>query len=156
MPRRGHAQKRVIKPDPVYGSILVQKLIDKVLLDGKKGLAERIVYGAMEIIEREKGGEPIALLKQAVENVRPFLEVKPRRVGGATYQVPIEVSSERGVTLALRWIVNFTRQRKEKTMADRLAAEIKDALARTGFSIKKREDLHRMAEGNKAFAHYRW
>ncbi len=156
MPRRGPAPKRDIEPDPVYQSALVTQFINKVMKDGKKSKAEKIVYGALNVIGQREGVDPAQVLQRAVENVRPLLEVRSRRVGGATYQVPVEVKPRRSRTLAVRWIVNFARLRREKTMAERLAGEILDAANRTGASIKKREDLHRMAEANKAFAHYRW
>lgn len=156
MPRRGPAPKRDIEPDPLYQSILVTQFINKVMKDGKKSIAEKIVYGALNIIGQKEGVDPVQILQKAVDNVRPLLEVRSRRVGGATYQVPVEVKPRRSRTLAVRWIVNFARLRREKTMAERLAGEILDAANRTGASIKKREDLHRMAEANKAFAHYRW
>lgn len=156
MPRRGPAPKRDIEPDPVYQSALVTQFINKVMKDGKKSKAEKIVYGALNVIGQREGVDPVQVLQRAVENVRPLLEVRSRRVGGATYQVPVEVKPRRSRTLAVRWIVNFARLRREKTMAERLAGEILDAANRTGASIKKREDLHRMAEANKAFAHYRW
>ncbi len=156
MPRRGPAPKRDIEPDPLYNSTLVTQFINKVMKDGKKSIAEKIVYGALNIIGQKEGVDPVQVLQKAVDNVRPLLEVRSRRVGGATYQVPVEVKPRRSRTLAVRWIVNFARLRREKTMAERLAGEILDAANKTGVSIKKREDLHRMAEANKAFAHYRW
>jgi len=142
--------------DPVYNNRLVTQLINKVLLDGKKSLAERIVYGAFDIIEQKMGQDPLSVFKKAMDNVRPTLEVKPKRVGGATYQVPIEVNSRRSTTLAIRWIVGFARKRREKTMAERLAGEIMDAANGLGASVKRREDLYKMAESNRAFSHYRW
>ena len=156
MPRKGPAVHRDAEPDPVYQNVLVTQLINKILLDGKKTLAERTVYKALEIISERTANDPVITLKRAVENVRPLLEVKSRRVGGATYQVPVEVRPQRGTTLALRWLVNFSRQRREKSMAERLVAEIMDASNGQGTSVKRREDMHKMAEANKAFAHYRW
>ncbi|HEY7399916.1 MAG TPA: 30S ribosomal protein S7 [Actinomycetota bacterium] len=156
MPRKGPAVRREVAPDPVYQNPLVTQLINKVLLNGKKTLAERTVYRALEIISERTANDPVITLKKAVENVRPMLEVKSRRVGGASYQVPIEVRPARGTTLALRWLVNYSRARREHSMADRLVAEIMDAANGTGTSVKRREDMHKMAEANKAFAHYRW
>jgi small subunit ribosomal protein S7 len=156
MPRRGPATKRSTVQDPVYNSVLAAQFINRIMLDGKKSTAEKIVYGALNTIGQREGVDPVQVLQKAVENVRPLLEVRSRRVGGATYQVPVEVKTRRGRTLAVRWIVTFSRQRREKTMADRLAGEVLDAANRTGHSVKKKEDLHRMAEANKAFAHYRW
>ncbi|HAL29511.1 MAG TPA: 30S ribosomal protein S7 [Coriobacteriia bacterium] len=156
MPRRASAQRREVVADPVYNNRLVTQLINKVLLDGKKSLAERIVYGAFDIIEQKMGQDPLSVFKKAMDNVRPTLEVKPKRVGGATYQVPIEVNSRRSTTLAIRWIVGYARKRREKTMAERLAGEIMDAANGLGASVKKREDLYKMAESNRAFSHYRW
>ena len=157
MPRRAAANRREVQPDAVYNNRLVTQLINKVLLDGKKATAERIVYTAFEIVaEKSEGGDALATFKKAMDNVKPTLEVKPKRVGGATYQVPMEVNSRRSTALGIRWIVNFSRARKEKTMAERLANEIMDAVNNTGASVKKREDTHKMAESNKAFAHYRW
>ncbi len=156
MARKGPAPKRELEPDPVYNSVLVTQLINKVLMRGEKSKAEKIVYGALQIIERKTGNDPLAVLRRAVENVRPLLEVRSRRVGGASYQVPVEVPARRSTTLSIRWIVNFARQRNEKTMADRLANELLDAANGVGASIKKKDDLHKMAEANKAFAHYRW
>jgi small subunit ribosomal protein S7 len=156
MPRRAAAQRREVVPDPVYNNRLVTQLINKVLLDGKKSIAERTVYGAFDIVEKRSGNDPLATFKKAMDNVRPALEVKPKRVGGATYQVPIEVNSRRATTLAIRWIVGFSRKRREKTMAERLANEILDASNQTGASVKRREDLFKMAESNRAFSHYRW
>ncbi len=156
MPRRAAATRREIQPDAVYNNRLVTQLINKVLWDGKKSTAERIVYGAFEIIEKKSGGDPLATFKKAMDNVRPTLEVRPKRVGGATYQVPVEVNSRRSTTLAIRWIVGYSRARREKTMAERLAGEIMDAANGTGSSVKKREDLFKMAESNRAFSHYRW
>lgn len=156
MPRRAPAQRREVVADPVYNNRLVTQLINKVLLDGKKSLAEHIVYGAFDIIEQKMGQDPLSVFKKAMDNVRPTLEVKPKRVGGATYQVPIEVNSRRSTTLAIRWIVGFSRKRREKTMAERLAGEIMDAANGLGASVKRREDLYKMAESNRAFSHYRW
>jgi small subunit ribosomal protein S7 len=156
MPRKGPAPKRELIADPVYDSPLVTSLINKIMLGGKRSLAERIVYDAFEIVRTRSGTEPLQVFKRAVDNVRPTLEVKSRRVGGATYQVPIEVRQGRATTLALRWIVMFTRQRREHTMAERLANELLDASNNVGASVKRREDTHKMAEANKAFAHYRW
>lgn len=156
MARRGRAPKRSIIPDPIYKSRLVTQLINKVLSRGKKGVAEKIVYKSLEILRERTKENPLDILEKCLENVKPVLEVRPRRVGGATYQVPVEVSPERSTTLAIRWIVSFARRRREKTMAERLAGEILDAASNTGSSVKKKEDLHKMAEANKAFAHYRW
>ena len=156
MPRKGPVQKRPVVNDPVYGSPLVSQLVNKVLIDGKKSTAERIVYGALEMCEEKTGTDPVLTLKRAIENVKPALEVRSRRVGGATYQVPVEVRPGRGTTLALRWLLMFSRQRRENTMAERLANEILDASNGLGASVKRREDTHKMAEANRAFAHYRW
>lgn len=156
MPRRAAAQRREVMPDPVYNNRLVTQLVNKVLLDGKKSVAERIVYGAFTMIEQKTGQDPLSVFKKAMDNVRPTLEVKPKRVGGATYQVPVEVNSRRSTTLAIRWIVGYARARREKTMQERLAAEIMDAANGLGSSVKKREDLYKMAESNRAFSHYRW
>ena len=156
MPRRGGVQKRDVLPDPMYGSKVVTKLINQVMYDGKRGTAQRICYDAFDIIKDKTGREPLEVFDQAMENVMPLLETKARRVGGSNYQVPIEVRPDRRQTLGLRWLVTFTRKRGERTMADRLAAEIMDAANNTGASVKKREDTHMMAESNKAFAHYRW
>ena len=156
MPRKGPALRRDVTPDPVYQNQLVTQLINKVLLHGKKTVAERTVYKALEIISERTANDPVITLKKAVENVRPQLEVKSRRVGGASYQVPIEVRPSRGTTLALRWLVNYSRARRENSMVDRLVAEIMDAANGAGASVKRREDMHKMAEANKAFAHYRW
>jgi small subunit ribosomal protein S7 len=156
MPRKGAAPRRELIPDPVHGSVLVTQIVNKVLLDGKKTTAERIVYTALEIVGEKTGGDPVATLKRAVDNVKPQLEVRSRRVGGATYQVPVEVRPRRSTTLAVRWLVGYSRQRRERTMAERLANEILDASNGIGASAKRREDLHKMAESNKAFAHYRW
>ena len=156
MPRRAAAVRREVQPDAVYNNRLVTQLINKVLLHGKKSLAERIVYGAFDIVAEKTGQDPLSVFKKAMDNVKPTLELKPRRVGGATYQVPVEVNSRRSTQLAIRWIVNFSRARKEKTMTQRLAAEIMDAAENTGASVKRREDLYKMAESNRAFSHYRW
>jgi len=156
MPRKGPAPKRPLINDPVYGSPLVTQLVNKILLDGKKSTAERIVYGALEQARDKTGTDPVVTLKRALDNVKPALEVKPRRVGGATYQVPIEVRPGRSNTLALRWLVNYSRARREKTMVERLANELLDASNGLGASVKRREDTHKMAESNRAFAHYRW
>jgi len=156
MPRRGAAPRRELPPDPVYKSVLVTQFINKVLMHGKKTLAERIVYDALDIVARKTDGDPLAVLKRAVDNVKPQLEVKSRRVGGATYQVPIEVRPRRANTLAIRWITNFARARRERSMSERLAAEILDAANGIGSSVKRKEDVHKMAESNRAFAHYRW
>ena len=157
MPRRAAANRREVQPDAVYNNRLVTQLINKLLLDGKKATAERIVYTAFEIVaEKSEGGDALATFKKAMDNVKPTLEVKPKRVGGATYQVPMEVNSRRSTALGIRWIVNFSRARKEKTMAERLANEILDASNGLGASVKKREDVFKMAEANRAFSHYRW
>ena len=156
MPRKGPAVRREVLPDPVYQNPLVTQLINKVLLHGKKTVAESTVYKALEIISERTANDPVITLKKAVENVRPMLEVKSRRVGGASYQVPVEVKPQRGTTLALRWLVNYSRARRENSMAERLVAEIMYASSGTGTSVKRREDMHKMAEANKAFAHYRW
>ena len=157
MPRRAAANRREVQPDAVYNNRLVTQLINKVLLDGKKATAERIVYTAFEIVaEKSEGGDALATFKKAMDNVKPTLEVKPKRVGGATYQVPMEVNSRRSTALGIRWIVNFSRARKEKTMAERLANEILDASNGLGAYVKKREDVFKMAEANRAFSHYRW
>ncbi|MBA0054083.1 30S ribosomal protein S7 [Streptomyces sp. AJS327] len=156
MPRKGPAPKRPVIIDPVYGSPLVTSLINKVLLNGKRSTAERIVYGAMEGLRDKTGNDPVITLKRALENVKPTLEVRSRRVGGATYQVPVEVRPGRSSTLALRWIVGYSRARREKTMTERLMNELLDASNGLGAAVKKREDTHKMAESNKAFAHYRW
>ncbi len=156
MPRKGPAPRRDLLPDPVYRSVLVTQVINKVLQRGKRGLAERIVYGALEGVSEKTGGDPLSVLKRAVENVRPQLEVRSRRVGGATYQVPVEVRPRRATALAIRWLVGFSKTRREKTMAERLAMEILDASNGVGLAVKKRDDMHKMADSNKAFAHYRW
>jgi small subunit ribosomal protein S7 len=156
VPRKGPAPRRELVPDPIYRSVLVTQLVNKVLVRGKRSLAERIVYDALEVVREKTGNEPVATLKRAIENVKPQLEVRSRRVGGATYQVPVEVRPRRASTLAIRWVVGYSRQRREKTMAQRLANELLDAANSVGASVKRREDLHKMAESNKAFAHYRW
>ncbi len=156
MPRKGPAPRREIRPDPIYNSVLVTQFINKILQRGKRTLAERIVYDALASVEQKTSSEPVATLKRAVDNVRPQLEVKSRRVGGATYQVPIEVRPRRATTLSIRWIVSYARGRRERTMAERLANEIIDASNGIGASCKRREDVQKMAEANKAFAHYRW
>ncbi|WP_062380644.1 30S ribosomal protein S7 [Demequina pelophila] len=156
MPRKGPAPRRPIINDPVYGAPVVTQLINKVLLDGKKSTAEAIVYGALEGVREKSGQDPVVVLKRALENIRPALEVRSRRVGGATYQVPVDVRPVRATTLALRWLVDFSRQRREKTMTERLMNEILDASNGLGAAVKRREDMHKMAESNKAFAHYRW
>jgi small subunit ribosomal protein S7 len=154
--RRAPAEVRKLHPDPIYGSVLVTQVINKVLWRGKKGAARRIVYGAMDTVEQRTGSEPLTVLKRAIDNIRPAVEVRSRRVGGSSYQVPVEVRPRRGQTLAVRWLVEFARKRREPTMAARLAGEILDAANRTGAAVKRREDVHKMAESNKAFAHYRW
>ena len=156
MPRRGNVPKREILPDPIYHSVLVTKLTNSIMLDGKKGVAQKVVYDAFSIIEEKTGKNPLEVFTAALDNIMPSLEVKARRVGGATYQVPIEIRPERRQTLALRWIVDFARKRGEKTMAERLAGELMDAANNTGAAVKRKEEMHRMAEANKAFAHYRW
>ena len=156
MSRKGRAPKKTINQDPIYKSRIVAKIINQVLLKGKKNIAEKIVYRSLKILEDRTKENPLEILDKCLDNVKPVLEVKSRRVGGATYQVPVEVSPDRAYTLAIRWIVGFARGRKEKTMEERLAGEILDGASNTGSSIKKKEDLHRMAEANKAFAHYRW
>ena len=156
MPRRGGVPKREVIADPIYGSTVVTKLINQVMYDGKRGTAQRICYDAFEIIKEKAGKDPLEVFEAAMENIMPVLEVKARRVGGATYQVPMEVRPERRQTLGLRWITLYARQRNEKTMKERLAGEIMDALNNTGGACKKRDDTHKMAEANKAFAHYRW
>ena len=156
MPRKGPAPRRPLLPDPVYKSVLVTQIVNKILERGKRTLAERIVYDAMEIVKDKTGGEALATLKRAIDNIRPQLEVKSRRVGGATYQVPVEVKASRATTLAVRWLIGFSKQRREKTMAERLANEILDAGNNLGSAVKRREDMHKMAESNRAFSHYRW
>ena len=156
MPRKGHISKREKLPDPKYNDLVVQRLINCIMLDGKKSIAVRIVYGAFDLIESKMKEDPLKVFHKAMDNIKPEIEVKARRVGGATYQVPVEVRADRRQTLAIRWLVGYTRKRGEKTMAQRLAAEIMDAANGTGGSVKKKEDTHKMAEANKAFAHYRW
>jgi len=156
VPRKGNIPKRDVLPDPVYGSIVVAKLINSIMLDGKKGVAQAIVYDAFEIIGKQTGESPLEVFEKAINNIMPVLEVKARRVGGANYQVPMEVRTERRQTLGLRWLTKYTRARGEKTMSERLAKELMDAANSTGASVKKKEDTHKMAEANKAFAHYRW
>ena len=156
MPRRGSVAKRDVLPDPIYNSKLITRLVNNIMYDGKKGVAQKIVYGAFDIVTEKTGNEPLEVFEQAMENVMPVLEVKARRVGGATYQVPIEVRPERRQTLGLRWIARYSRLRSERTMKERLAGEILDAANGTGGASRKREDTHKMAEANKAFAHYRW
>jgi small subunit ribosomal protein S7 len=156
MPRKGPAEKRHIMPDPIYRSLLVSQITNKVMLHGKRSLAEKIVYDALKIVEEKSGAEPIATLKRAIENIKPPLEVKSRRVGGATYQVPVEVRAPRANTLSIRWLVDFSRKRREKTMAECLAGELLDAANGLGAAVKRRDDMQKMAESNKAFAHYRW
>ncbi len=156
MPRRGNVPKREVLPDPIYNSILVTRLVNSMMLDGKKGVAQKVVYGAFDIIKEKTGRDPLEVFNEAIENIMPTLEVKARRVGGATYQVPIEVRPDRRMTLGLRWLTNYSRARNEKTMKERLANELMDAAGGLGAAVKKREDTHKMAESNKAFAHYRW
>ncbi|MDO4552732.1 MAG: 30S ribosomal protein S7 [Bacillota bacterium] len=156
MPRRGKIPKREVLPDPVYGSVVVAKLINSIMLDGKKGTAQTIVYDAFEQIKEKTGEDPLEVFNKAMNNIMPQVEVRARRVGGANYQVPVEVRAERRQTLGLRWLTKFTKARGEKTMAERLAKELMDAAAGTGASVKRREDTHKMAEANRAFAHYRW
>ncbi|NLV89726.1 MAG: 30S ribosomal protein S7 [Tissierellia bacterium] len=156
MPRKGHVPKREVMPDPIYNDTVVTKLINGIMLDGKKGIAQKIVYGAFDYIREKTGEDPLEVFYKAMNNIMPVLEVKARRIGGATYQVPVEVRPERRETLGLRWLVAYARQRGEKTMVERLAKEILDASNGMGSSVKKREDTHKMAEANKAFAHYRW
>ena len=156
MPRRGHVPKRDILPDPLYNDKVVTKLINNIMLDGKKGVAQKIVYDAYKIVQGKTGRDPLEVFEQALNNIMPVLEVKARRVGGATYQVPMEVRPERKQALGLRWLTNYSRSRGERTMSQRLAGEIMDAANNTGNAVKKKEDTHKMAEANKAFAHYRW
>ena len=156
MPRRGNIAKRDVLADPIYNSKMVTRLVNSVMLDGKKGVAQKIVYEAFSMIQEKTGNDPLEMFEKAMENIMPSLEVKARRVGGATYQVPIEVRPERRQTLGLRWLTNYSRARGERTMAERLAGEIMDAANNTGSAVKKREDTHKMAESNKAFAHFRW
>jgi small subunit ribosomal protein S7 len=156
VPRKGNVPKREVLPDPVYGSVVVAKLINSIMLDGKKGTAQKIVYGAFDQVKEISGEDPLEVFEKAMNNIMPVLEVKARRVGGANYQVPMEVRPDRRQTLGLRWLTKFTRARGEKTMSERLAKEILDAANNTGASVKRKEDTHKMAEANKAFAHYRW
>lgn len=156
MPRRGNVPKREVLPDPLYNSVLVTKLINSIMYDGKKGTSQKVVYGAFDLIKEKTEKDPLEVFTTAMENIMPSLEVKARRVGGATYQVPIEVRPERRQTLGLRWLTAYSRKRSEKTMRERLAGELMDAANNTGTAVKKREDTHKMAESNKAFAHYRW
>ncbi len=156
MPRRGNVPKREVLPDPIYNSVLVTKLVNSIMLDGKKGVAQKVLYGAYDIVEQKTGKNGLEAFQQAMENIMPALEVKTRRVGGANYQVPIEVRPDRRQTLGLRWLTAYSRKRGEKTMKERLAGEIMDACNNAGASVKKREDTHKMAEANKAFAHFRW
>ena len=156
MPRRGNVPKREVLPDPMYNSVLVTKLVNSVMLDGKKGVAQKVVYSAFDMIKDKTGNEPLDVFNQAMENIMPSLEVKARRVGGATYQVPMEVRPARRQTLGLRWLTAYSRARSERTMAERLAGELMDAANNTGASVKKREEMHKQAEANKAFAHFRW
>ena len=156
MPRRGFVSRRVIEADPVYGDALVAKMIHGIMKQGKKRVAEQVVYGSMDVIKEKTKEDPVAVLKKAIENTKPLVEVKSRRVGGATYQVPVEIRPERRLSLAIRWLVGYARERGEKTMMDRLSAELIDAFNNRGLTIKKKEDTHKMAEANKAFAHYRW
>ncbi|MCL5047604.1 MAG: 30S ribosomal protein S7 [Firmicutes bacterium] len=156
MPRNGPAPRRDLMPDPVYRSVVVTQLINKILTRGKRGLAERIVYDALTIVQEKSGSDPLTILKRALDNTKPELEVRSRRVGGATYQVPVEVRPRRANTLAIRWLVSYSRQRRERTMSQRLGNEIMDAANSTGATVKRREDTHKMAESNRAFAHYRW
>jgi small subunit ribosomal protein S7 len=156
MPRKGPAGRRQLLPDPVYNSILVTQLQNRILTRGKRTVAEGMVYEALQKVGDKTGKEPLQILKKAIDNIKPLLEVRSRRVGGATYQVPVEVQARRGTTLAIRWLVTFARRRRERSMADRLAGEVLDASGGTGAAVKRREDMHKMAEANKAFAHYRW
>jgi small subunit ribosomal protein S7 len=156
MPRKGPATRRPLTPDPVYNSILVTQIQNRIMTRGKKSLSEGIVYDALKVVGDRTGKDPLPILKKGIDNIKPLLEVRSRRVGGATYQVPVEVQSRRGTTLAIRWLVSFSRRRRERSMADRLAGEILEASGGTGAAVKRREDMHKMAEANKAFAHYRW
>jgi small subunit ribosomal protein S7 len=156
VPRRGSISKRELLPDPIYGNKQVTQFINRIMLDGKRGVSESIFYNAMNLIGEKSGKDPLEVFQTAIKNVMPILEVKPRRVGGATYQVPVEVRADRRLALAIRWIISYSRNRGEKTMQEKLAAELLDASQNVGSSIKKREDTHKMAEANKAFAHYRW
>jgi len=156
MSRRHRAEKRIINPDPKFGDLVLTKFMNAIMLDGKKSIAERIVYGALDVVEAKAKSEPVALFHQALENVAPHIEVRSRRVGGATYQVPVDVRPDRRQALAIRWLINAARNRNETTMVDRLSGELMDAANNRGSAVKKREDTHRMAEANRAFAHYRW
>ncbi len=156
MPRRGAAERRELLVDPIYSSLLVTQIQNRIMTRGKKSLSEKIVYDALAMVGDKTGKDPLPVLKKAIDNIKPLLEVRSRRVGGATYQVPVEVQARRGQTLAIRWLVTFSRKRRERSMADRLAGEILDASGGTGSAVKRREDMHKMAEANKAFAHYRW
>ncbi len=156
MPRKGPARKRALTPDPMFGNLMAQRFINRLMLDGKKSVAERIFYGALDIAEKKSGKPGLEVFEQALKNVMPVIEVRPRRVGGSTYQVPVDVRPDRRVSLAMRWITTFARKRAGRSMQEKLAAELLDAANQTGASIKRREDNHRMAEANKAFAHYRW
>ncbi len=156
MPRRGNVPKREILPDPIYNSVLVTKLVNSIMLDGKKGVAQKVVYGAFDMVKEQTGKDPLEVFTTAMDNIMPSLEVKARRVGGATYQVPMDIRPVRRQTLGLRWLTTYARARSERTMAQRLANEIMDAANNTGAAVKKREDTHKMAESNKAFAHFRW
>jgi small subunit ribosomal protein S7 len=156
MPRKGPAHRRETPPDPIYNSVLVTQIQNRILMRGKRSLAEGIVYDALLKVGERTGKEPLTILKKAVDNIKPLVEVRPRRVGGATYQVPVEVPPRRGTTLAIRYLITFSRRRREKSMADRLAGEVLDASGGAGAAVKRREDMHKMAEANKAFAHYRW
>lgn len=156
MPRKGPVPKRTVLADPIYNSVVVTKLLNNIMLDGKKGVAQKIVYGAFDIVQEKTGRDPLEAFQQALNNIMPVLEVKARRVGGATYQVPIEVSPDRRQTLGLRWLVTYTKKRNERTMKARLAGEIMDAMNNSGASVKKKEDTHKMAEANRAFSHYKW
>jgi len=156
VPRRGNVPKREVLPDPMYNSILVTKLVNSIMLDGKKGVAQKVVYGAFDIVQEKTGKDALEVFHAAMENIMPSLEIKSRRVGGATYQVPMEVRPARRQTLGLRWLTNYSRNRSERTMKERLAGELMDAANNTGNAVKKREDTHKMAEANKAFAHFRW
>ena len=156
MPRRGNVPKREVLPDPLYNSVLVTKLVNSIMLDGKKGVAQKVVYGAFDIVKEKTDKDPVEVFTAALENIMPSLEVKARRVGGATYQVPVEVRPERRQTLGLRWLTTYARARSERTMKERLAGELMDAANNTGAAVKRREDMHKNAEANKAFAHFRW
>ena len=156
MPRKGPPNKRELLPDPIYESLLVTQIQNRIMTRGKKTLSEQIVYDALRKVADKSGKDPLPILKKAIDNIKPLLEVRSRRVGGATYQVPVEVQSRRGTTLAIRWLVNFSRQRRERSMADRLAGEVLDASGGVGNAVKRREDMHKMADANRAFAHYRW